>query len=436
MTSTVDFIETKRDGRPHRPGELAQFALDVRDGRVPDYQLAAWLMAVYFNGLSSDELTELTEALRSSGKVVQLPPGAPVVDKHSTGGVGDKATLIVAPLAAACGLRVAKLSGRGLGFTGGTVDKLESIPGMDLELSDERFVKQVNEIGVAVSGHSSTLAPAEAKFYAMRDVTGTVPSLPLIASSIVSKKTAGGADSFVFDVKCGSGAFMTTPGDARRLAELLISLSASLGRRSSAVISNMAQPLGEWVGNAAEVIESIDVLSGRGPADTRELSIALVAEMLLVAGVANDIVRARDEAAHRLYDGSALRKFAEMIRAQGGDTSVCDDPRRSLVVAPTAQVITSPRDGAIVSMDTHAAGSAIKALGGGRSVKGGEIDRSTAIRFIKKIGEQVCAGEPVAEIYCSSRERLDAAQEHISRIFAFGDAEGADMPPLIIDTVR
>jgi pyrimidine-nucleoside phosphorylase len=276
----IGFIEKKRDGGAHAPGELEAFVRAFALGKVPEYQAAAWLMAVYFNGLSDEELKEFTLALARSGDTMSFGDELCIVDKHSTGGVGDKITLLLVPLAAACGLSVAKLSGPGLGFTGGTVDKLESIPGFNTHLSSRDFLNQVTRIGCAISGHSADLAPAEGKFYSLRDVTGTVPSMPLICSSIVSKKIAGGADAFVFDVKCGSGAFMRDHESAEALANGLVSLSKSLGKKAAALITDMDQPLGEWVGNAVEVLEAVRVLQGEGPEDVREVAVALAGAMV------------------------------------------------------------------------------------------------------------------------------------------------------------
>ena len=434
MFRAIDFIERKRDGGEHAEGDFRAFVTAVRDEGIPDYQIAAWLMAVYFNGLCERELRAFTEALATSGDVVSLPPGTTAVDKHSTGGVGDKTTLIVAPLVASCGLRVAKLSGRGLGFTGGTVDKLESIPGMNVHLTTEGFARQVDEIGIAISGHSMALAPAEGKFYALRDVTGTVPSLPLIASSIVSKKIAGGADAFVFDVKCGTGAFMQTPGDAHALARALVDLSSSLGRRSSCVISDMSQPLGEWVGNAVEVLEAIQVLSGKGPADTRELSLALSAEMLLIGGVAEDYGAAYGLVEQKLDSGEALEKFASAVRMQGGDPTVCYEPERVLRAASHKKTITARGEGFVDSLDARAVGNAIKALGGGRTRKDDVVDLAVGVRIFKKIGDPVSDGEAVAEIHYNNDSQLAAAEPYFREAYTFAGA--AESRRLILDRVR
>lgn len=432
MFDILGFIERKRDGGAHKAEELDAFVAAVRDDAVPDYQTAAWLMAAYIRGLDGEELAAFTNALARSGDVAQLfhaPNGARAVDKHSTGGVGDKTTLVVVPIAAACGARVAKLSGRGLGFTGGTVDKLESIPGMDLHLSSERFARQVEQLGAAISGHSLALAPAEGKFYALRDVTGTVPSLPLIASSIVSKKISGGGDAFVFDVKCGSGAFMQTEEEASALARALARLSAALGKKSVCLISDMEQPLGEWIGNAVEVLESVEVLSGRGPADTRELSLALASEMLLLAGVAEDRGAAEKTAADALDSGRALAKFAEIVRMQGGSASVCDKPADVLPRARLCAEIRAETPGVLARMDARTIGGAVRAMGGGRLRKEDVIDPAVGLRILKKIGDPVAHGEPLIEVHYNSESQRDAALPYLASSYAI--APGAPARTLI-----
>ena len=421
MFNMLDFIERKRDGGTHKTEELDAFVAAVRDEKIPDYQTAAWLMATFIHGLDRDELAAFTSALALSGDVVKLfhaPNGARAVDKHSTGGVGDKTTLIVAPLVAACGAHVAKLSGRGLGFTGGTVDKLESIPGMEVHLSAERFVKQVEGLGAAISGHSLALAPAEGKFYALRDVTGTVPSLPLIASSIVSKKIAGGGDAFVFDVKCGSGAFMQTPEEASALARALVDLAMALGKKSVCLISDMEQPLGEWIGNSVEVLEAIEVLSGTGPSDTRELSIALAAEMLVLAGVAKNPNEAKKTATEALDGGRALAKFAEIVGAQGGKASVCDKPMHVLPRAGSRMEIRAETSGKLARMDARTIGYAVRAMGGGRLRKEDVIDPAVGLRVLKKIGDTVAQNEPLIEVYYNTEPQLNAALPYVASSYA------------------
>lgn len=423
MFSMLDFIERKRDGGRHSTAEFGDFVSGIKDSVVPDYQLSAWLMAAYLNGLDMDELKDFTEAMALSGDVADMPAGRVAVDKHSTGGVGDKTTLVLAPLVACCGLNVAKLSGRGLGFTGGTVDKLESIPGMNMHLSSDRFREQIEEIGVAVTGHSMALAPAEGRVYAVRDVTGTVSSIPLIASSIVSKKIAGGADAFVFDVKCGSGAFMQTLDDARALARSLVDLSAALGKKSVCLISDMEQPLGEWIGNSVEVLEAVEVLSGGGPEDTRMLSVALAAEMLLVGGSADNAEAAEAIAAEKLDNGEALDKFADMVRMQGGDSAVCRDPKSVLRIAGCKAEIGAKSGGFVERLDARTVGYAIRALGGGRSRKEDTVDESVGIRLIRKVGDSVEKGEPVAEIRYNSKQQLEAAMPYMESAFSYSQSQ-------------
>jgi pyrimidine-nucleoside phosphorylase len=329
---------------------------------------------------------------------------------------------------------VAKLSGRGLGLTGGTVDKLESIPGMNMHLTREQFIDQACRIGIALSGHSQALAPAEGRFYALRDVTGTVSSIQLIASSIVSKKIAGGADSFVFDVKCGRGAFMENEDGARALAETLVRLSKTLGRRSVCLISDMEQPLGEWVGNSVEVIEAIEVMSGKGPEDTRKLSLSLAAEMILIAGVSEELDSAAGIVRRRLDDGSALAKFKEMIVAQGGVPSICEDPRSSLPVAAQTAAIKARKDGVISKMDAREIGISVRLLGGGRFKHEDTIDRAVGIRIAKKIGLWVSKGETVLEAMYNDSGKFEEAMPHLETAFEISDY--AEPRRLVIGNVR
>ena len=421
MFNMLDFIESKRDGGTHSEDDINAFVQAVSNGTAPDYQIAAWLMAVVFNGLSDEELMAFTSALADSGDLVTFPQGTVVVDKHSTGGVGDKTTFVAAPVAAACGVKVAKLSGRGLGYTGGTVDKMESLPGMDMHLSSVQFIDQVMSIGLALSGHSLDLAPAEGRFYSLRDVTGTVPSIPLVASSIVSKKIAGGGSAFVFDVKCGSGGFMQTLPRSEALARTLVSLSKALGRKSVCLVSDMSQPLGEWVGNSAELAEAIDVLSNRGPADTRELSLLLASEMLVLGGAAGGIDAARALAEDALSSGRALDKFASAINEQGGDASVCREPWKSIEIAANKQEIKAESSGFVEKADAMLIGKAVRMLGGGRLRKGDEVDRTVALRLMKKVGSAVEKGDTLAEVYYASDSMLSEAETCVRSAFIVGD---------------
>ncbi len=413
----LGFIERKRDGGVHQAEEIRRFVTAFASGEVPDYQAAAWLMAVYYNGLTDEELREFTLALARSGEVLSFGGDLFLVDKHSTGGVGDKITLLLVPLAAACGLSVAKLSGPGLGFTGGTVDKLEAIPGFRTHLPSEEFLRQVKEIGCAISGHSADLAPAEGKFYSLRDVTATVPSLPLICSSIVSKKIAGGADAFVFDVKCGSGAFMEDYGSAESLAEALVSLSKNLGKKAMALITDMDQPLGEWVGNAVEVLEAVRVLGGRGPADVREVAVSLAGAMVSL-GKGISFEEGCAMASEKLDDGSALEKMKVLVEAQGGDGSVCGDPEAVLSIAPEKAFVRAKGSGVVARIDARAVGEGVKRLGGGRMSLGEPIDLSVGARMLVKTGTAVSAEDALLEIRYGSKDKLKESLPFFEKAFS------------------
>ncbi len=411
--NAIEFIEKKRDCGIHSDEEFRAFIRSVTAKEIPDYQISAWLMAAYLNGLDDNELMYFTKALAYSGETLQYPPEERIIDKHSTGGVGDKTTLILIPLAASCGSRISKLSGPGLGYTGGTIDKLESIPHMNMHLNDDRFREQVNRIGCAVSGHSKKLAPAEGIFYRLRDVTGTVPSIPLITASILGKKLAGGAHGYLFDVKCGSGAFMNDLESAKELAQKLVEVSKKLGKISLAVITDMEQPLGEWVGNSAEVYEAVEVLSGRGPSDTRELCIALGSAMLEMSGRVKDREEGAALASKALDDGSALKKFEELIEAQGGDISVLKEPERVLPKAAFIHEIKASADGYISKLDALLVGEGLRALGGGRLTQEDVIDPSVAIQLMHKVGSRVSLGEPVIRVFYNSEKKLADSLEYL-----------------------
>ena len=431
------FIETKRDGRAHGSGEIADFTERFAAGTVGDYQAAAWLMAVYLKGLDDEELKEFTLALARSGDILSFGDEFPIVDKHSTGGVGDKVTLALVPLAAACGIHVAKLSGPGLGFTGGTVDKLEAIPGFRTHLAPGEFMAQVREVGCAISGHSAKLAPAEGKFYTLRDVTATVPSLPLICSSIVSKKIAGGAQGFVFDVKCGSGAFMRTYEEAEGLASALVRLSKALGRKSMALVTDMDQPLGLWVGNAVEVLEAIQILRGGGPSDVKEVVVALAAAMVALGrGMSSE--EARAEVTGRLEDGAALAKFRELVQAQGGDGRVTAAAEQYLAIAERRFEVLSPRAGVVTSVDAKSIGEGVKRLGGGRMALSDRIDLSVGVRLTRKKGSFVQAQEPLLEIRFSDERKLAEALPYFQGAFSVGSAapSNEEREGPILGTVR
>lgn len=431
MFNPLPFIEAKRDGRAHGEGELIRFVEAYGSGDVSDYQVSAWLMAVYFQGLNPTELKEFTLALAHSGEVVKLPPHIQAVDKHSTGGVGDKTTLVLAPLVASCGVSVAKLSGRGLGFTGGTVDKLEAIPGFAAHLDLSRFVRQVASIGCAISGHSLELAPAEGWFYSLRDVTATVPSLPLIASSIVSKKLAGGAGSYVFDVKCGSGAFMPDRDSARKLAEALVDLSYYLGHESMALVTDMDQPLGTWVGNAAEVNEAFQVLSGQGPEDTTELCRKLGGAMLLLGGAAPTLEEGCSLCARSLESGRALERFRDMVEAQGGDVEVLES---GLPLASKVHEVCAGESGWLSGLDARLVGDAVKFLGGGRIRKEDRIDPGVAVQILQKKGDKIEKGQSVLRVFYGEEGRKDEAFCLLEKSLTVGDR--LEKVPLILETVR
>jgi pyrimidine-nucleoside phosphorylase/thymidine phosphorylase len=392
---------------------------------VKDYQASAWLMAVCFQGLSDDETTVLADAMADSGDRLDLSGLPHTVDKHSTGGVGDKTTLVLAPLLAELGATVAKMSGRGLGHTGGTVDKLEAIPGFRATLDEAAFLAQVRSVGVAVTGQSKDLAPADGLLYALRDATGTVASLPLIASSIMSKKLAGGARSLVLDVKVGSGAFMKTEADARALAEAMVDIGRRAGRNVRAVLSSMAEPLGHAVGNALEVREAMAVLRGGGPADLRTLVVALAAEVLDATGLPHDAA----SVAAALDDGRASARFERWVAAQGGDVAALDH----LEVAPDEAAWTAPADGVVAAYDAEAIGRAVQRLGGGRASKSDVLDLGVGLTLRAKVGDPVRRGEPLATLHHRGGRGLDAALAALAEAAELRDA--AAPGPLLLGTV-
>lgn len=407
-----DIIMKKKRGEVLSDAEIAFWIAGVTDRSIPDYQHAALLMAICFQGLNAHETAVLTEEMMTSGDVADLSmiEGVPV-DKHSTGGVGDKTTLVVAPLAAACGLKVAKMSGRGLGHTGGTIDKLESIPGFQTVLSPARFTQIVREHGLCVIAQSGDIAPADKALYALRDVTGTVDNLSLIASSIMSKKLASGAKALCLDVKTGSGAFMKTTADAVALATAMVDIGARHGRNVEALITDMDRPLGLAVGNALEVREAIDTLNGNGPADLTELSLAIVTALLVMAG-RGDKATCRKLAAQALSSGKAKKKFSEMITAQGGDAGVIDDPSR-LPLSPAVFAVKAPKSGFITATDAEAIGCVCTVLGAGRTRKDDVIDMGAGLILHKKTGDAVQKGEPLATLYTAKEALLDKAASNL-----------------------
>jgi len=408
--SIEELIELKRDGGKHTPDEIAHLVTGYVDGVIPDYQMSAWLMAVVFRGLDDEETVWLTDAMAKSGRIVDLSsiPGLKV-DKHSTGGVGDKTTLALAPMVAACGAPVAKMSGRGLGHTGGTLDKLESIPGFHTSLEPEDFLRQVRDIGVAVVGQSPDIDPADKKMYALRDVTGTVPSVPLIVGSIISKKIAGGADAIVLDVKVGSGAFMKTLPEARELARALARTGAALGKRVETLLTDMDQPLGCAVGNALEVAEALSILHDDGPEDLFQECLALGSRMLLLAGVAHDLDDGRARLVTAVECGAAAAKAREWIAAQGGDARVVDDVTL-LPQAPCTRVVRAATAGWVAHFDAAGVGRAAMAMGAGRATMDDVIDPAAGLVLAAKVGDRVEAGAVLATLHAASEELLDAGE--------------------------
>lgn len=401
----ADLIEKKRDGAVLTKTEIQFIISGYVSGQIPDYQMAAWAMAVFFRGMTPEETAELTMAMAESGEMLDLSGiGKPCVDKHSTGGVGDKVTLLVGPMVAACGVTVAKMSGRGLGHTGGTIDKLASIPGFQVELAKQDFIGQVQRIGLAVIAQSGNLVPADKKLYALRDVTATVNSIPLIASSVMSKKIAAGAQGIVLDVKYGSGAFMTTLKQARVLAETMVKIGKVLGRQTVAVLSNMNQPLGRTVGNSLEVLEVIDALQGKGPQDLLEVSKELGAWMMVAAGVVSEAAEGKKQLQTKLDTGEAWMKFLEFIEAQGGDIQAVKQSR--LELSSYHVPFLAKESGYVQEMNAHQVGSLAMLLGAGRETKESVIDYGAGLVLVKKPGEWVAAGEPVLQLYSSEQEKL------------------------------
>ncbi|MEZ4636568.1 MAG: thymidine phosphorylase [Caldilineaceae bacterium] len=434
----VDLIIKKRDGGEHSRAELRDLIGGIVDESLPDYQLAAWAMAVFFRGMTDAEITELTLAMAESGDTLDLhdavPPGALIVDKHSSGGVGDKTTLAVGPIAAACGLPVGKMSGRGLSFTGGTIDKLESIRGWQAELDEGRFRRQLREIGLVVAAQTAELAPADKHLYALRDVTGTVNSLPLIAASIMSKKLAAGADAIVLDVKCGHGAFMETLAHARELARLMVAIGNGAGREVTALITAMTQPLGRAVGNALEVAEAIATLHGNGPADFQELVEQVAAEMVVLGqGRRVDYSAALAQVRASIRSGAALDKLRAFVTAQGGDVTQIDDPS-SLPAAPVIMPVLAPVAGVVTAIDAREVGLTVVALGGGRRAKGDPIDHRVGVMCNAKVGSTVDVGAPLAWVHAADDQTAEAAVQRVLAAYQIG-AGDVDAGSIVLDRV-
>ncbi|MBN1641437.1 MAG: thymidine phosphorylase [Anaerolineae bacterium] len=432
--NAVDVIAKKRDGGVLSEAEIAFFVQGLTSGEIPDYQVSAWAMAVLLQGMTRQETMDLTMSMAASGDLLDLHDVAPVVvDKHSTGGVGDKTTIAVAPMVAACGLPVGKMSGRGLGFSGGTLDKLEAIPGYRVDLSIEAFKAQLREVGLVVAGQTTKLAPADGKLYALRDVTATVPSLPLIASSIMSKKIAAGADAIVLDVKVGRGAFMETLDQARALAHTMVEIGRDLGRRVSAVISDMNQPLGRAVGNALETAEAVATVRGQGPPDFGAHCLSIGEQMLILGGRAKDAAEAREMLEQAIQSGRAERKLMAWVKAQGGDLSVLGDPP-TMARASIVEVVAAPRSGVIRQIDAREVGLAAVTLGAGRTVKGAPIDHAVGIVLDAKVGDRVRAGEALFTVHANDRGRCDVARDRILGAYGWAD-EMVEVPPLVYDVI-
>ena len=430
-----DLIMKKRNRMSLSREEIRFMIEHYTAGMIPDYQMSAMMMAVYFNGMNEEETLDLTMAMAESGDMLDLSSIDGIkVDKHSTGGVGDKTSLALAPMVAACGVPVAKMSGRGLGHTGGTIDKLESFPGFSVSMETDRFMKQVNEIGIAIMGQTKDLAPADKKLYALRDVTATVDNMSLIASSIMSKKLASGADAIILDVKTGSGAFMKEEKDAFALAEEMVRIGKGAGRDTRAVISNMDEPLGYAIGNALEVREAIDTLKGKGPEDFLELCLTRGTFMVLAGKKAENEDEAREMLLEKIENGSALEKLAQFVKAQGGDESFVYEPER-LPRASMEKTVTASCDGFISRIDCDQVGICSLILGGGRETKDSVIDLSVGLRLSKKVGDKVREGETLATLYGNDASLLsEAAQRyadacHISK-------EPVKKPPLIKGMIR
>jgi pyrimidine-nucleoside phosphorylase len=424
----VDIIAKKRDGQELSTEEIRFLVDGYTNGSIPDYQMSAWAMAVLFRGMTPRETGDLTMAMAQSGEQLDLTsiPGVKV-DKHSTGGVGDKTTLVVAPLVAAAGIPVAKMSGRGLGHSGGTIDKLESFAGFQVERSREQFLKQVRDIGVAVIGQSGNLTPADKKLYALRDVTATVEAVPLIASSIMSKKIAAGADAILLDVKVGKGAFMKTLEEAEELARAMVAIGSQVGRRTVAVISDMNQPLGFAVGNALEVKEAIETLAGNGPKDLTELALAIGARMLMLGGLVSSVDEGRGRLEEIIASGKAVDKLAQMVQAQGGDERDVYEPDRLPKAGLTVQV-TAKQDGYLAGIDAETVGHASVVLGAGRLTKEMPIDLAVGIVLHKKRGDQVRAGEPLATLHANDEQLLQYALQEMDEAFAYSSEEPQEQP--------
>lgn len=425
-----DIILKKRDGGTLTKEEIKYFVKGFTDGTIPDYQVSALLMAIYYQHMNYEETLNLTLEMAKSGDILDLSSIQGIkADKHSTGGVGDKTTLVLGPMVAAVGVKTAKMSGRGLGYTGGTIDKLESIPGFSTSLDVQTFMKNVSEIGIAVTGQTGNLAPADKKMYALRDVTATVDNIALITSSIMSKKLASGADIIVLDVKVGSGAFMKTEQKAYELAREMVRIGTGAGRKVSAVISEMDQPLGLAVGNALEVIEAIDTLKGNGPKDLLELCVALGSHMVVSAGITECLSEAENLLKDTITNQTAYKKFCEFVKAQGGDTRVLESPQ-SLIHASIIKNIVSDKSGYISHIKSDDIGKAVMLLGGGRQTKESAIDSSVGFVLRKKVGDYVSQGESLGVMFANQEMLAEQVNPILKEAFSFSDKK-VEKTPLI-----
>ncbi len=431
----VELIRKKRDGHTLSTGEINWFIAEYMREQIPDYQMSSWLMAVYWRGMNARETSDLTLAMAHSGEELHVRDViSPVVDKHSTGGVGDKVTLAVAPLVAACGVAVGKMTGRGLGHTGGTVDKLESVTGFRATLTREEFMQILTQHSLVLAGQSHDLAPADGKMYALRDVTGTIESIPLIAASIMSKKLAIGASHLLLDVKVGSGAFMKTVEQARRLAETMVDIGRLAGLHAVAAITSMDQPLGHAIGNALEMAEAIAILHGNGPRDVSDLCYHEAAELLVMTGSAGSFSKAEQSVERAVRTGAAVAKLAEVIAAQGGNAQQIEQPHL-LPSAPVRSMLLAPRSGYIACIQSEQIGLASMRLGAGRFKKGEQIDHRTGLILQAKVGEYRSAGEPLVEIHARTDAEAASLHETLLDCYTWSDAP-VTAGPLVYDTIR
>lgn len=430
----VDLIQKKRDGKELTKVEIDHIIQNYTKGEIPDYQMSAFAMAVYFKDMTTEERANFTMAMVESGDQIDLSAIEGIkVDKHSTGGVGDTTTLVLAPLVAALGVPVAKMSGRGLGHTGGTIDKLEAVPGFHVEIDNEQFIELVNKNKLAVIGQSGNLTPADKKLYGLRDVTATVNSIPLIASSIMSKKIAAGADAIVLDVKTGAGAFMKTPEEAEELANAMVKIGNAVGRNTMAVISDMSQPLGLAIGNALEIKEAIDTLNGKGPKDLEELCLTLGSHMVYLAKKASSLDEAREMLKDAISSGKALETLKVFLKAQGGDDSVVDNPENLPQAAHTFE-LTADEDGYVSEIIADEIGTAAMILGAGRATKESEIDLAVGLMLNKKVGDQVSKGDSLVTIY-SNTENVEDVKNRIRSAYTISK-NAVDAPPLIYKEIK